>query len=166
MMLIALWITHRIFRSRFGYYLAAIKNDIDAAESLGVNVTIEKLKAAALSAFLAGCAGTFYAQLILFIDPGGIFSGYLSLEIVFIGVIGGRGTLMGPILGSFLLVPLSELSRIYLGGTYFGIHLIVFGSILIVVMLFYPRGIKELVAKGYSWFIEKLEKSPASVGVT
>lgn len=148
LMLVAMWITYKIQRSRFGYYLAAIKNDIDAAQSLGVNVTAEKLKAAAISGFLAGLAGTFYAQLILFIDPAGIFGGYLSMEIVFIAVIGGRGTLLGPVIGAFFLIPISELTRMYLGGAYFGVHLIVFGCILILIMLFLPRGIHGLVMKG------------------
>ena len=164
MMLITLWITYRILKSKFGYYLAAIKNDIDAAQSLGVNVSKEKLKAAALSAFLTGIGGTFYAQLILFIDPPGIFSGYLALEIVLIAVIGGRGTLMGPVLGSFLLIPVSELTRIYLGGTYFGVHLIVFGGILIVVMLFLPRGINDPLVRLYDRLIEKIEKKAVTGG--
>jgi branched-chain amino acid transport system permease protein len=158
MMFIALYVTYRISKSKFGYYLLAIKNDLEAAESLGVNIAQSKLKAAAISGFLTGIGGTFYAQLILFIDPSNIIGAYLSFEIVFIAVIGGRGTLLGPILGSFLLVPVSELTRVYLGGTYFGVHLIVFGAMLIVVMLFLPRGINDPVLKIYHWVIEKLER--------
>jgi branched-chain amino acid transport system permease protein len=158
MMFIALWITYGVSKSKFGYYLIAIKNDIDAAESLGVNVARAKLKAAALSGFLTAIGGTFYAQLILFIDPANIIGAYLSFEIVFIAVIGGRGTLLGPILGAFLLVPVSELTRVYLGGTYFGVHLIVFGGILMGVMLFLPRGINDSVLKIYNFLMHKLEK--------
>jgi branched-chain amino acid transport system permease protein len=158
MMFIALYVTYRISKSKFGYYLLAIKNDLEAAESLGVNIAQSKLKAAAISGFLTGIGGTFYAQLILFIDPSNIIGAYLSFEIVFIAVIGGRGTLLGPILGSFLLVPVSEMTRVYLGGTYFGVHLIVFGAMLIVVMLFLPRGINDSVLKIYHWVIEKLER--------
>jgi branched-chain amino acid transport system permease protein len=158
MMFIALYITYRISKSKFGYYLLAIKNDLEAAESLGVNIAQSKLKAAAISGFLTGIGGAFYAQLVLFIDPASIIGAYLSFEIVFIAVIGGRGTLLGPILGSFLLVPVSELSRVYLGGTYYGVHLIVFGGILIVVMVFLPRGINDSVLKIYHWVIEKLER--------
>jgi branched-chain amino acid transport system permease protein len=158
MMFVALYITYRISKSKFGYYLLAIKNDLEAAESLGVNIAQSKLKAAAISGFLTGIGGTFYAQLILFIDPANIIGAYLAIEIVFIAVIGGRGTLLGPILGSFLLVPVSELTRVYLGGTYFGVHLIVFGAMLIVVMLFLPRGINDPVLKIYHWVIKKLER--------
>ena len=158
MMFVALYITYRISKSKFGYYLLAIKNDLEAAESLGVNIAHSKLKAAAISGFLTGIGGTFYAQLILFIDPANIIGAYLAFEIVFIAVIGGRGTLLGPILGSFLLVPVSELTRVYLGGTYFGVHLIVFGAMLIIVMLFLPRGINDPVLKIYHWVIKKLER--------
>jgi branched-chain amino acid transport system permease protein len=166
MMLIALWITYKISKSKFGYYLAAIKNDIDAAQSLGVNVAHSKLKAAAISGFLTGLGGTFYAQLILFIDPSNIIGAYLSFEIVFIAVIGGRGTLLGPILGSFLLIPVSELTRVYLGGTYFGVHLIVFGVILMAVMLFLPRGINDVVLRAYWKMIEKLDKKTSGIGAS
>lgn len=159
MMLIALYITYRISKSRLGYYLFAIKNDLDAAQSLGVDVSRCRLKAAALSAFLTGLGGTFYAQLVLFIDPAGIIGLYLSFEIAFIAIIGGRGTLLGPVLGSFLLIPVSELTRIYLGGTYFGVHLVVFGGVLMLVMLFLPRGINDPIIHAYSRVIERLEKA-------
>jgi branched-chain amino acid transport system permease protein len=157
MMLLALYFTYRLSRSKLGYYLNAIKNDMEAAQSLGVNVPKCRLIAAILSAFLTGIGGTFYAQLILFIDPAGIMSGYFSLEIVLISIIGGRGTLLGPVLGAFLLIPISELTRIYLGGSYMGVHLIIFGAALIVVMRFQPRGINELIMKGYSMLLDRLE---------
>lgn len=158
MMLIALLITYMVSKAKLGYYLSAIRNDADAAQSLGINVLRSRLKAASLSAFLTAIGGTFYAQLILFIDPGGIIGGFISLEIVLIAIVGGRGTLLGPILGSFFLIPISELTRIYLGGTYMGVHLSVFGAILILVIIFLPRGINEFVAKVYYRLIETLEK--------
>lgn len=164
MMLIALYVTYRISKSKLGYYLFAIKNDLDAAASLGVDVSRCRLKAAALSAFLTGLGGTFYAQLVLFIDPAGIIGLYLSFEIAFIAIIGGRGTLLGPVLGSFLLVPVSELTRVYLGGTYFGVHLIVFGGVLVLVMLFLPRGINDVIVRGYSRVIGRLEMKAVETG--
>ena len=164
MMLIALLISYRISKAKLGYCLSAIKNDVEAAESLGINVSSCRLKAAIVSAFLTAVGGTFYAQLILFIDPSGIIGDYLSLEIVLIAIVGGRGTLMGPILGSFFLIPISELTRIYLGGTYLGVHLIVFGGVLMLVILFLPRGINELVARFYSYLIEGLEKRRVDLG--
>jgi branched-chain amino acid transport system permease protein len=157
MMLLVLYFTYRLSKSKLGYYLNAIKNDLEAAQSLGVNVARCRVIAAMLSAFLTGIGGTFYAQLILFIDPAGIMSGYFSLEIVMISIIGGRGTLLGPVFGAFLLIPISELTRIYLGGTYMGVHLIIFGAALIVVIRFLPRGINELIMKGYSMLLGRLE---------
>jgi len=158
MMLIALLISYMISKSKLGYCLSAIRNDVDAAQSLGVNVSWCRSQAAILSAFLTAIGGTFYAQLILFIDPASIISGYLSLEIVLIAIVGGRGTLMGPILGSFFLIPISELTRIYLGGSYMGVHLIVFGGILMLVILFLPQGINGLVSEYYFGLIGRLEK--------
>lgn len=159
MMLVALFITFRVAKSKLGYNLFAIKDDVDAATTLGVDVSSCRLKATALSAFLTGIGGTFYAQLILFIDPVNVFGLYFSMELVFIAVIGGRGTLLGPVFGSFLLIPLTELTRIYLGGSLIGLHLLLFGFILMVVMLFLPRGINDPLMAGYNWLIAKLENN-------
>lgn len=159
MMFVALFITYRITRSKLGYYLSAIRNDVDAARSLGIDVSRCRLKAAILSAFLAAIGGTFYAQLVLFIDPAGIMGLYLSMEMVFIAIIGGRGTLMGPILGAFLMVPISELTRFYFGGQQMGVHFIIYGAALMVVMLFLPRGLNGLVVKGYNSLIKRSEKT-------
>ena len=164
MMLIGLLISYRVSKAKLGYCLSAIKNDVEAAESLGIDVSSCRLKAAILSAFLTAVGGTFYAQLVLFIDPSSIIGDYLSLEIVLIAIVGGRGTLMGPILGSFFLIPISELTRIYLGGTYLGVHLIVFGGVLMLVILFLPRGINEWVARFYSGLIGSLEKRRVDLG--
>lgn len=165
MMLLVLLLTYMVSKSKFGYYLYAIKNDLDAAQSLGINVSRSRLKAAALSAFLTGLGGTFYAQLFLFIDPEGIIGSYLSLEIVLIAIIGGRGTLLGPIWGSFFLVPISELTRIFFGGTYLGIDLIIFGVILVLVIIFLPRGINELILRAYAWLAERLGRKTVEGGV-
>jgi branched-chain amino acid transport system permease protein len=80
-----------------------------------------------------------------------------AFEIAFIAIVGGRGTLAGPILGSFLLVPLAELTRLYLGGSYLGIHLVVYGIVLMIVMLFQPRGITAPLAKAYNNILGRFE---------
>lgn len=137
-----LFISYKIQKSRLGYYLVAGGEDQDAAESLGINVIHYKLVALAISAFFMGILGTFYAQLILYIYPLGIISLVLSFEIAFIAIIGGRGSLFGPILGSFILVPLAEVSRMYLSGSRFlGIHLMLYSSIIVLVMLYMPGGL-------------------------
>lgn len=112
-----------IERSRFGLYLKAIKNNQDAAMSLGINPAKYKLLAMVSSAAVTALFGSFYAQYILYIDPFMVFSLDLSLKIVLLTVLGGLGTVWGPILGAALLIPLSEYTRITMGGTGKGIDL-------------------------------------------
>ncbi len=157
MMLGGLLITYKIAHSKIGYYLAAIRNDVDAALSLGVNVGKYRLLAASISAFLAALGGTFYAQYVLYIHPTGIMGLYLAFEIVFIAIVGGRGALLGPILGAFVLVPLSELSRMYLGGGYSGAHLAVYGLLVMVVTLFMPGGLSRVVEALYARLLQKFK---------
>lgn len=129
-----------IDRSKMGLYLTAIREDEDAAESAGVDTTKYKLIAICLSAFLTAMGGTFYAQYIMYISPEGVFGVHLSIEIILRAIIGGTGTVFGPVLGAFTLGPLSELARVYLGG-YSGVHLMVYGLIVLLVVLFLPHGI-------------------------
>jgi branched-chain amino acid transport system permease protein len=141
LMLGATAIVAAVERTRLGAYLVAIREDEVAAEALGVNTFRAKLAATVLSAFLTGIGGTFYANYLFSIQPNSAFGISLSVEIVLRPIVGGAGTLMGPILGSFILSPLSELSRIYLvKGGWTGVHLIVYGLLLIGVVLFLPHG--------------------------
>jgi len=150
MMFLIFFVSYKIQRSKLGFYLVAGGEDQEAAESIGINVPKYKLIALAISAFFTALAGTFYAQLVLFIFPQGIMSLNLSFEIAFIAIIGGRGTLLGPILGSFVLVPLSEACRIYLSGSRFlGIHLMLYSVVIILAMIFQPRGLMGLLEKVY-----------------
>jgi len=156
MMLIIFFISYRIQKSKLGYYLVAGGEEQEAAESLGVNVTKYKLIALSISTFFMAILGTFYAQLILFIFPQGIMSLNLSFEIAFIAIIGGRGTLMGPILGAFTLVPLAELSRMYLSGSRFlGIHLMLYGGIIVLFTLYMPKGLIGIFEKVYFKLLKK-----------
>jgi branched-chain amino acid transport system permease protein len=131
--------------------------DKEAAEALGVNVFRCKIYAMMMSTFLTALGGTFYAQLVRYIYPKGIMNLEFAFEIAFIAIVGGRGTLAGPILGSFLLVPLAELTRLYLGGSYLGIHLVVYGIVLMIVMLFQPRGITAPLARAYNNILGRFE---------
>jgi branched-chain amino acid transport system permease protein len=154
---IVLYITWKVSVSRLGYYLMAGGEDKEAAEALGVNVFRCKIYAMMMSTFLTALGGTFYAQLVRYIYPKGIINLEFAFEIAFIAIVGGRGTLAGPILGSFLLVPLAELTRLYLGGSYLGIHLVVYGIVLMIVMLFQPRGITAPLAKAYNNILGRFE---------
>ncbi|MBN2123635.1 MAG: branched-chain amino acid ABC transporter permease, partial [Deltaproteobacteria bacterium] len=135
MLIAVLALTYSISRSKLGYYLNAGGEEPEAAMSLGVNVARCKLIAMAMSSFLTALAGAFYAQLTLFIHPKSVISLDLSFEIAFIALIGGRGSIAGPVLGALLLRPVSDFSRIYFGDVLPGLHLIIFGTVLILVMI-------------------------------
>lgn len=147
-------VIYLINNSRLGYYLAAIREDQDAAESLGINVTGCKLLAAMISAFFTGIGGVFYAQYVLFISAESIGGLHISFEMVFISIIGGKGTLFGPVVGAFLMTPLAELTRTYFGSSYMGLHLVLYGVVLMFVIKFIPSGIFFPLTKLYHKFIK------------
>lgn len=165
LLLIILYVAYRIQNSKLGFYLTAGGEDQEAAESLGINVTRCKLIALSISAFFTAILGTFYAQLVLYIYPQGIISMTLSFEIAFIAIIGGRGTLLGPVLGAFILIPIGEISRIYLSGSRFlGIHLMLYGAMIILIMLFKPQGLMTSFERAYDYLILKLRGSKGKRG--
>jgi branched-chain amino acid transport system permease protein len=128
-------------RSRLGAYLMAIREDEQAAEALGIDAFRCKLVASVCSAFLTGLGGAFYAFYQFSLQPNTLFGIPLSVEIILRPIVGGAGTLLGPLLGSFILSPLAELSRTYFSaGGWVGLHLVVYGLLLIAVVLFLPQG--------------------------
>ncbi|MGD9609870.1 MAG: branched-chain amino acid ABC transporter permease [Desulfovibrionaceae bacterium] len=156
MLILVLALTWCISRSKIGYYLAAGGEEPDAAAALGVNVANSKLFAMALSCFLTALAGTFYAQLMLYFYPKGLMGLDLSFEIAFIALIGGRGTIAGPVIGALVLRPLNEFTRIYLSDMLPGLHLVIFGLILILVMLYKPQGLTAPLAALYNRLADRL----------
>lgn len=162
MLLVVLLLTYFMMNSKIGYYLAAGGEEPDAAEALGIKVSRYKLIAMSISCFLAALGGTFYAQLMLYFYPKSILGLDLSFEIAFIALIGGRGTILGPVLGALLLRPVSELTRIYLGDSLPGLHLIIFGLVLIVVMRYYPKGLVQPVKQLLERFIHKPARDKAT----
>ena len=124
-----------------GFYLKAIRGDQDAAEALGVNSTRYLLSAMALSSFLTALGGSFYAQFFRYINPERNMGLDLSIELALMGIVGGQGTVLGPVLGAFLLTPAGEITRATLGGKFPGLHLVIYGLVLIVAMLFLPKGL-------------------------
>lgn len=135
-------------RTRIGYYWAAIRGDPDAAESLGINVGRYRLLAFVLSSALTAFAGTFYAQYFRHIDPMRAMGTSLSIEIALVGIVGGWQTVFGPMIGSFVITPIGELMRAEFGATYPGLHLLIYGIILMLFMLFLPRGLNDLLMRG------------------
>jgi branched-chain amino acid transport system permease protein len=141
LMLLATGVAALIERRRFGIYLGAIREDELACEALGVNTFKYKMLAMVVSSALTGLGGAFYAFYLFSLQPSTVFGIPLSVEIVIRPIIGGAGTLLGPILGSFILTPLGELSRQYFGQSgLHGAHLIVYGVLLVSVVLFLPQG--------------------------
>lgn len=151
LLLIIRWIES----SKLGYYLVAIREDQDAAASLGVNATKAKLISFAISAAFTAIGGALYAQYILYIDPASVLSANLSLQMVIMAVVGGLGTMWGPLLGAVLMVPLDQFIRAYLGGAVHGLNLVIYSLVLIAVILIIPRGIWPTLS---DW-IKKNEKS-------
>lgn len=144
---LALGITAWIARSRAGFYFRAVREEQEAAASLGVPVAREKQRAMAISAGLTALGGTFYAQYILFIDPESVFPLSLSILICLVAVLGGVGTLWGPVVGAAVLVPLSESTRILLGGSGKALDLLIYGALIVLIAVLQPAGLVGLVTR-------------------
>jgi branched-chain amino acid transport system permease protein len=141
---VALATTWRLERARRGYLFRAIREDQEAAASLGVHVAREKHVAMAFSAALTALGGTFWAQYVLFIDPESVFPLSLSILICLVAVLGGVGSLWGPLLGAAVLVPLSEGTRVLLGGTGKALDLVIYGALIMLIAVFQPAGVVGL----------------------
>jgi branched-chain amino acid transport system permease protein len=144
---LALAATRWLERSRRGYVFRAIREDQDAAASLGVHVAHEKNVAIAVSAALTALGGTFWAQYVLFIDPESVFPLSLSILICLVAVLGGVGSLWGPVLGAAILVPLSEGTRVLLGGTGKALDLVIYGALIMLIAVFQPNGVIGLARR-------------------
>jgi branched-chain amino acid transport system permease protein len=144
-LLIITWlVTFYIEDSRWGYWWRAVKDNPEAAESLGVEVFRSKMAAAAVSAFFTAVGGSFYAAYVSYIDPESVMSFRFSLLFALPAVLGGIGTLWGAVLGAAILIPLTEITRSYLGGTGSGLDLIIYGGLVMVVALAKPEGLLSL----------------------
>jgi branched-chain amino acid transport system permease protein len=149
MLAIGLTITWLIERSWMGYYLVAVGEDEDAAQAVGVNAPRIKRDIYMISAFLTALAGTFYTQYIYFIDPNTAFSFSVSVEAALVSIVGGIGTLWGPVIGTVLLEATSALLQSWLGSGLSGVQLTVYSLILIAVILWRPTGLIGLVTDIY-----------------
>jgi branched-chain amino acid transport system permease protein len=154
---IGLAITYRIEKSWMGYYLVAIGEDEDAAEAIGVNAPKVKRDIYMVSAFLTALAGTFYVQYIYFIDPNTAFNFNISVEAALVSIVGGVGTLWGPVLGTVLLETTSALLQSWLGSGLGGVQLTVYSLILIAVILWRPTGLLGVLTEIY----QRIAHAPA-----
>lgn len=149
MLALGLAITYLIERSWMGYYLVAVGEDEDAAEAIGVNALRIKRHIYLISSFLTALAGTFYVQYIYFIDPNTAFSFNVSVEAALVSIVGGIGTLWGPVVGTVLLEATSALLQSWLGSSHGGVQLTVYSLILIAVILWRPSGLIGLFSDAY-----------------
>lgn len=141
MLLVTLAVAAAVRRSRLGFYLIATRERESAARAAGVQTVRVRLIAVAISSFLCAMLGTFHAMYLTFIEPAAMFSLTFSIQIAMFALIGGLGTVRGPLLGAVLLVPITEWARAVLGASALGLHGFVYGSVLILVVLFMPNGI-------------------------
>ncbi len=130
------WVRH----SRFGARLQAVRDNEDAARAVGVDPFRVKLGAIGLSAAFMGAAGAFYVQVFQYIDPGIAYGPHTSVEALVAAIVGGLGTLWGPVLGALVLHLLADLTR-NLFGELPGINMIIYGAVLIAIVMFAPRGV-------------------------
>lgn len=158
MLLVVMLVSYLIKRSKLGYYLAAIRTNQDAAASLGVNVMGMKLVAMFISAFFTAMGGGLYAMFLQYIDPNSVFAYDLSVKIMVLAVVGGSGTLWGPIVGASLLVPIQQILNSRLGANLAGLALAVYGVVLMLVIYFMPRGLWDSVVKWAHKLFEKIRK--------
>jgi len=152
-----------IDRSKLGYYLAALREDEDAALALGINTSRVKLIAAALSAFFTGVGGVYYAQLIRYLEPNAVSGAMMSNQIVFLAIVGGKGSILGPALGGIFLTIIGEATRIFFDQV-MGLHLFLYGLIVVLFVIFKPRGIIESAEKLYNRLVNSLERRRAKNG--
>jgi branched-chain amino acid transport system permease protein len=130
-------LTYAVSRSRFGAYLTAIREDIDSAEAVGIDTVRARVMALVLSAFVVGLAGGFYSVYFRYIDPDAVFAISLSVEMVFIAVVGGLATTAGPVVGALVLVTIAEIFRERFAAG----HLIFYGLFMMLVIRYLPEGI-------------------------
>jgi branched-chain amino acid transport system permease protein len=143
LVVLALLATSALRHSRFGAWLQAVRDNEDAARAVGVNPFRVKLGAIALSGALMGAAGALYVQVFQYLDPGLAYGPATSIEALVAAIVGGLGTLWGPVLGALALNLLAEGTR-SLFGALPGINMVIYGAVLVAIVMFAPRGLLGL----------------------
>ncbi|HSO72287.1 MAG TPA: branched-chain amino acid ABC transporter permease [Thermodesulfobacteriota bacterium] len=149
-----------VMHSKLGYYFVSIREDQDAAESLGINTTLYKNISLAISAFFTGIAGAFYLNYMGFIDPSVVFSLHnVSIQAILVGILGGVATLWGPTVGALVMVGIQELFRT----AFFGLapkwvsqgHALAFGLLVVLTILYLSNGLVGDWGKIKGFFVRK-----------
>jgi branched-chain amino acid transport system permease protein len=148
---LALALTHHISRTRFGAQLVAVRENEEAARALGVDALRTKLKAITLSGAITATSGCLYTQKFLYIDANIAFGPWISVEALLAPIIGGMGTVLGPLAGAMMLLGLGEVTKsffaVLLGGSIPGVDLVVFGVLLILSVAFAPQGVMGAIRR-------------------
>ena len=146
LLLVALAVCWGVSRSRMGYYFRAIKESHDLAMVLGVSFVHYRLLAIMLSAFITAVAGTFYAQYVLYLDPESVLILPVSVQVVLVTMLGGAGSVMGPVIGAAILIPISEITRVKLGAKGTGIDMMIYGALITLISIHQPKGVWGLLS--------------------
>jgi branched-chain amino acid transport system permease protein len=154
----SLLIMRLIEASRFGAWLLAVRENEDAAKALGIDTARVKLIAMTISAAITAAGGGFYAQYFLFIDAGIAYGPWISVEALLAPIVGGIGTVFGPLFGALVVKTLGELTKLVTGDAP-GLDLVIYGGVLILVVAFAPRGIAGLLA-GLGARLARLKSPP------
>ena len=142
MLALTFFIVYRVKVGPLGYRLRAVSNSHEAAEVVGVNTYGAKLKASLLSCVLTGAWGTFYAQYLYFIDPDTVFGFWtFSVKMAMIAILGGLGTVWGPLVGAAILIPLDEWTNAVFTGHLAAVSRLIYGCLLVGLILWQPRGL-------------------------
>ncbi len=158
LLLLTLAATLAVEKSHIGYYLRAIKDEPDAARSIGIDIARYKQIALSLSAFFTALGGSLYAQKELYIDPGSVLGTGLSIKMALVAILGGVGTLLGPVVGAVVLTVIEEVTRVVFGGSGRGTDTIIYAALIIVIAVYYPNGV-------LGWWRERrLRRSAARAG--
>jgi branched-chain amino acid transport system permease protein len=156
---VSMILARAVEQSRLGAYLVAIRENEDAARALGVDTIVVKLLAMTVSAGITAAAGGFYAQYFLFVDSGIAYGPWISVEALLAPIIGGIGTVFGPLLGALVVKTLGELTKLMAGDAP-GLDLVIYGCVLIVVVAFAPRGIAGLIDSLGRWLRPPTSSTP------
>lgn len=146
-LILALVVCYFVATSKMGYYFRAIRESHDVAEVLGVNVVRYRLIAIMISAFLSAMAGTFYAQYVLYIDPESVMLLAISVQIVLLSMLGGAGSVMGPVIGAAVLIPIAEVTRVWLGHRGTGVDMLIYGFLITIISVYQPQGVWGLLSR-------------------
>lgn len=145
-LLVALAVSWWVAHSRMGYYFRAIKESHELATVLGISFVRYRLWAIVISAFLSAAAGTLYAQYVLYLDPESVLVLSISVQVVLVAMLGGAGSVLGPVIGAAILVPLSEMTRVKLGHRGTGVDMMIYGALITLISIYQPKGVWGLLS--------------------